>query len=288
MTTTTDTLTTETDNTFYFDRDYRDFNAYSQRVKFATIYRGMPFVGCAVSIFGGSLVILLMAITLFQIQIGDSWQFNQGGREVAAMITVCEGQQVIKRKSELHWQINFTYQYYVEERASSHPIFARSSKITNKVYLCDTTLLVGSEIQIEYLQDNPARSRIVDERLITPENLTMTGPFALIFFILGGVGVAFTLQEFIRAPLAYFRYREITHYGVLLDGEILEGKVDERSELVYVKYRFISPTFETLIGEQPIKVRLFSYYAHDSTLKAIKPGAPIKVLYANRRNFVAL
>lgn len=288
MATTTETITTETDNTFYFDRDYRDFNAYSQRVKFATIYRGMPFVGCAVSIFGGSLVILLMAITLFQVQIGDSWQFDQGGREVAAMVTFCEGQQVIKRKSELHWQINFTYQYYVEERASSLPLFAHSSKITNKVYLCDTSLLVGSEIQIEYLQDNPARSRIVDERLITPENLTMTGPFALIFFILGGVGVAFTLQEFVRAPFAYFRYREITHYGVLLDGEILEGKVDERSELVYVKYRFISPAFETLIGEQPIKVRLHSYYVQDSTLKAIKPGVPIKVLYANRRNFVAL
>lgn len=288
MTTTTDTITAETDNTFYFDRDYRDFNAYSQRVKFATIYRGMPFVGCAVSIFGGSLVILLMAITLFQVQIGDSWQFDQGGREVAAMVTFCEGQQVIKRKSELHWQINFTYQYYVEERASSLPLFAHSSKITNKVYLCDTSLLVGSEIQIEYLQDNPARSRIVDERLITPENLTMTGPFALIFFILGGVGVAFTLQEFVRAPLAYFRYREITHYGVLLDGEIIEGKVTEGSDSINVTYQFISPTFEILTREQSIGIGYVKNFGQDYSLDAVKPGAPIKVLYANSRNFVAL
>lgn len=286
MTTTTET--TNANTTFYFDRNYRDFNAYSQRVKFETIYRGMPFVGCVITMFGGSLVFLFLAITLYQMQIGDSWQFNQSGRESSATITVCEGQQVIRRRSQLHWQINFTYQYYVEESTSSLPIFTHSSTIMHPEYLCDTTLLVGTEIKIEYLADTPARSRIVDEGVISSVNPMPDIPLTIILFITGMIGFGFTLQELIRAPLAYFRYREITHYGVLLEGEIVEGKIDERSEQVYVTYRFITPTFETLTGKQPVKVRLHSYFARDSTLKTIKPGAPVKVLYASPRNFVAL
>lgn len=205
----TTTETTNTDNTFYFDKSYRDFNAYSQRAKFATIYRVQSFLGFAVFIFGAALVMLFVGLAL-----------------------------------------------------------------------------LDSGLNSDTISSISTQSASPEERLANMHPSTLLLIFAAI--VLGGLGVIFSVQEFVRAPFAYLRYREITHYGVLLDGEITESRSTHRSELVYVKYRFVTPTFETLTKEQSIGIGYVKNFGQEYSMEVIKPGTPIKVLYANRRNFVAL
>lgn len=87
-----------------------------------------------------------------------------------------------------------------------------------------------------------------------------------------------------------FKHRQLVEYGVTVDGEVTGSKVSVEAGTISVTYKFISPTFEVLKGTQDTTTSLVEspLYFQINKIKAIKPGTPIKVLYANRRNFVAL
>lgn len=86
------------------------------------------------------------------------------------------------------------------------------------------------------------------------------------------------------------RHWQLVEYGVTIDGEVTGSKYSGDMTTVIVTYKFISPTFEILKGKQETTMNLVDspLYFQLNKIKAIKPGTPIKVLFANRRNFVAL
>lgn len=253
----------------YLNPAYTDFIPGVTELKFSTLNRLHPIM-LGVAMIG--LVLLSTALVfvcgMFVTTFQQDRLLEREGVKHSGEIVRCRELTSSRSRS-----IDVTYSYEVDDETYQHT--------TNMPDDRCTLFQEGASIDVLYVASNPESARLVDETSDTPF-------IAFAAFAIFGLLIAVGFGVF-----GYFRSR--SQFGALkANGQVLDGNLisaehkikrgkNSRKPYLDIRFRFTSPNGMPLEG----KMQTFDR-TQIARQPLLKPGVPVKVLYADDKVYVML
>ena len=180
---------------------------------------------------------------------------------ITKIATVTDGHKTTGRTTTYY----LTYSYDVDVNGEKQT-FTNEETVSADLY--DSTA-IGAHVSIQYLPDDPATARLIDE----PSNNTILVIVGIAFI----VGAAYMIFYFVRQ---YRRDRRLERDGQIITGSIVKSSITGvgNKRQVHIQYTFNSPLGVELKGKQSERRR-------DVELAAVPPGTKVAIVYRDDKTF---
>lgn len=257
---------------FLLNPEHRNFVPRKSKLKFEVLDGGDDWgCGCSSMMLLFFIPASLMLPLVFLFGIWSYWSFEVSGVDVIATVTECQMQE----HGENYFEPAIVYTYMLDDETYKN----RHTVLWRAVNCGDFP--VGSNLEAQYLLDDPSQSRITDAdakatlfwRVFQYGGLICGAIMMIGFTIYGISGV-------IKYIMARRSYPLLRKKGILLEGEIVNAEHQKRGE--YENFHFVKITYEFETPDGRILTRSLSRRREDLKDKELPAvGTPITVLYAD-------
>jgi hypothetical protein len=269
-------------NTFYLDPYYKTYIPRKSPLKLESfgIDTDLPY-GCfiPIALFSGCMSIvaawLVISMTI------ENLQFNIYGIETLATINTCE---MVHHGSKVGYLADVTYNYNANDQN-----YTGFHSVPSYRGDCDN-FPQGTQWQIQYLPYEPSDSQVIQQNanasiwLMSCANLLLVGLAVIMAGIALGMGA-----EVGRHTIARFQHPILRRKGILLTGNLIAIKRENRSVKYRLPHHYLHVTYEFETPDGRLLIRNHSKRCDNLRNSALpEPGTPVDVLYANDFNVIML
>jgi hypothetical protein len=265
---------------FVFDRDYCERHP----LKFETVYsepEGLVRWHLAFGSIAGVCLITLVGLSV--IMLSTLIRFENEGVETTATIVDCSRYQQMTSRGGSEWVLDFDYVYAVARRE-----YKKFGIPVTETELTCADFPVDGRLRVQYLEDAPEQSRIVDTRLVEEES-PLANVILLVVVVAAAVGLGWATQTNFKHVRQY-RMAQEKHARLLQQGIPMLGRVrdvvvtpNQYGYLMALEYEF-----EVKRGRvRGMQVKMLPK-SDGRKPKKVSKGTVLLILYAGRECHVVL